>query len=330
MYQLPKEILSEILLFLRYKEIKCFRSAHPLFAKFCKDENIIEKLKMKGFPRSTGHCESHDVYKFAGNYNCNDNSDYSDDDNNDVLPSLYDLLLSSSNNYNMKQFDYVQNLVLDELYGNNIDLIRGDLILFDKKHIANNGVYIFDGLNIIDLDYKVEDYGFLPEEFVVINNNVPINYWENITKITSVELVTVKLGIRYCNKFWFNHLPVQDQCLNNLRYIGTDSRYIILTNFTYNNKNYVIFDHYGYFKITDFIRVNLNFDYDKNTKDVLRQLRKFKNLLKNTNNLLLNNVIASSKTPLYNDIKNYFNHTFNDLIIIHIKLNHWRNTAFCF
>lgn len=120
-YSLPEEIWREIFLLLRYKEIKSLSMVSLQFSKLCEDENIIEKLKMRGFPRKAGLCECHEVHKFVGHHD------------DDILPSLYDLLLVASYDFNIKEFNHLQNLVLDELYNTGINLVRGDLIFFEKK-----------------------------------------------------------------------------------------------------------------------------------------------------------------------------------------------------
>lgn len=279
-YSLPKEIWKQILLQLRYKEVSNLCDISYEFNELCRDENIIEELKMRGFPRVSGYCESHDVHKFAG---------YHDD----ILPSLYDLLLSASYNFDIKEFDRLQNLVLDELYGTEVDLVRGDTIfLEDHYHKHNNGAYIFDGLNMIELDYKIKEDGFLPEEFTVINNNVPLNYWDYSE-------------LRYCGEFWFNHKLVKRQCIDNLNYITLNNTDYVFTTFNHNNSHYVITD------------------YCKN-EDVHLKLNNFKNLFNSNNTILLdsmmdNGIFYDEMTKLIPNSK-----------IIRIKLNHWRNIVATF
>ena len=88
------------------------------------------------------------------------------------------------------------------------------------------------------MDYADNEYGALPREFHVIENDVPIRYWHN-----------------YClNLVWFNHNLVKDQCLANIKYglIGID-KYAIFTTFIYNMKIYKIF----YIYMDDAVNINL-------------------------------------------------------------------------
>lgn len=277
-YLLPEEIWREIFLSLRYKEVKSLSMISLQFSKLCKDENIIQKLKMRGFPRKSGCCERHDVHKFVGYYH------------GDILPSLYDLLLVASYDFNIKEFNRLQNLVLDELYNTGVNLVRGDLILYEKNS-NNNGVYIFDGLNIIELDYKVKTDGFLPDEFTVINDNVPINYWN--------------VGIKNSQEFWFDHKLVKKQCIDNIKYINMNNIDYVFTNFNYNDINYSIIDYC-------------------NNEDINIKLNKFLLLFNGNNNLLIDNIITNG--PLYDEITKLIPNS----KIIRIKLDNWRNFTVCF
>jgi len=186
-------------------------------------KNTIEKrIKTKGFPRSTGHCAAFDVSNFV------ETGIRSDDD---IIKYLYDM---------------------------KYDLTRGDLICYEGlNEYRNDGIHIFDGCKIIDLDYDIDDYGALPNEFTVINNNVPIDYWVNNDE---------HKGIDHNNLVWFDHNPVKIQCFDNITKINGD----LFTTFNYNDKIYKI---YGYRSDFD--------DESKMTTD------EFLDLLDGNNKLLL-------------------------------------------
>ena len=132
-------------------------------------------------------------------------------------------------------------IALNYLRERNADLRKGDLILFDSKiGYRNNGVAIFDGVNIVELYGEVDDYGSLPREFRVIEDNVPINYWKDID-----EEDDTKRGITHNNIVWFDHALVRDQCLKNLRYcIIEGDKHGIMTTFVFNQVHYwIIFDY---------------------------------------------------------------------------------------
>lgn len=143
---------------------------------------------MRGFPRMTGHCKSH--------------------------KSSY---ISNGKLITPKH-------VLDKIIMTNNDLIRGDVIKFhDDISCSDLNTMIFDGCNIISLSHVA-----IPNEFTIINDNVPIAYWEI-------------LGNRMN---WFNHISVKQQCIDNIK---QENKYIdeICTEFTLNDKSYKIICRHG-------------------------------------------------------------------------------------
>lgn len=56
------------------------------------------------------------------------------------------------------------------------NLAKGDLIFFCGDGYKNDGIAIYDGEKIIQLDYEYDDYGCLPKYFTVITNGVPVDY----------------------------------------------------------------------------------------------------------------------------------------------------------
>lgn len=255
---IPSEIWKYILLNLRHKNIYSFSKTCKYFRNLCKDENIFEERKWLGFPRIEGHCEAYDIHKFV-NYNGYD-------------ISLYDLLLNAKYYDSDNEFNRIQNLILDELYETNTCLVRGDLIIFYSDDHSNMGSWIFDGIKIMELDFNSNFNGMLPEDFTVINNNVSIDYWKHITKwkknSNNMEYIIVKRGIRGYHKIWFDHICVQKQCLDNIKY-ETEMN-IITTNFIYNNINYIIRAVY-------------------NSSDLLTNINRFRIILNASNKLFLSN-----------------------------------------
>lgn len=131
------------------------------------------------------------------------------------------------------------------------DLVRGDLILFDSEAgYRNNGVGIFTGTEIIELYYEIDDYGSLPPDFHVIEDNVSIGYWEYIDDTDT------ERGIDHNNIVWFDHTLVRDQCIRNIIYtVIEDSKHAVLTSFTFNGQSYRIIYDYAY---TDSVRDDVN------------------------------------------------------------------------
>jgi hypothetical protein len=237
---LPEEILIQIIKDLPCRSLLNLIKTYPKLAAIINKYDLINKAKMRGFPRKDGHCHNHDVKKFV------------DSLDNDIVFYPNKML----------------SLILDHLYQINVDLVRGDLIFIDGiKTYRNNGIYIFDGCQIVFLDYTIDDYGSLPKEFKVINNGVPIDYW--ISKKEN-GLKTMR-GIEHNRIMWFDPSSVRQQLINNVKVeeIGEYGSRIdleISTTFIYNKKLYTIL-------------------YDSKNPDAF----KFINILKTKDLLMFNN-----------------------------------------
>ncbi len=149
------------------------------------------------------------------------------------------------------------------------ELVKGDLIVFDDMAgYNNNGIVIFDGIEIIPLFKEIDREGSLPPEFRVIEDNVPISYWTDMD-----QLLVQQDGIKHNTIVWFNHGLVRDQCLDNLQYGMADRYqfYIVFTTFNYNNNPYrIIFDYEDCgFELTDMSQFINESDLNK----VLRAIR---------------------------------------------------------
>ena len=129
------------------------------------------------------------------------------------------------------------------------DLVKGDIIVIDSKDDNmyfrpvfvtpeyQGTKFIFDGYNIVDLysepqnkirEYTVDGcrYFCLPPEWHIIENNIPLNYWN--------ETLDNKI-------VWFDHNLILDQCIQNLKYSkNLNNFYEMKTNFTYQGTEYLI------------------------------------------------------------------------------------------
>lgn len=91
-------------------------------------------------------------------------------------------------------------------------MIRGDIINFDSREV------IFDGHKLLNLS------SILPQKFRVIENNVPINYWDRYST-TEGKVI------------WFDQTTVKDQVIKDVRYDWIEGA---STYFEYNDKIYTI------------------------------------------------------------------------------------------
>lgn len=57
---------------------------------------------------------------------------------------------------------------------------RGDIIYFQKfGAYRNDGVYMYDGKKIVDLNYDIDDYGSVSQEFLAIDE-FPLDYFVDV------------------------------------------------------------------------------------------------------------------------------------------------------
>lgn len=128
--------------------------------------------------------------------------------------------------------DDEEETILSYLKNANADLRWGDLIVGSDHGYRNNDVRIYNGEEIVDLYDEIDDYGSLPSEFHIIENNIPIRYWYNIDDDSPT-----KRGIDHNSIVWVKTSLIRPY----LSTINDDG--IIYMKFTYNNENYyIIFD----------------------------------------------------------------------------------------
>jgi hypothetical protein len=203
----PEEIWIKILLLLPcYKIIDLCEIKQ--FKELCDKNNLIERRKLYGFPRKTGHCLTHDVSELIS-------CDYED-----LNHLFYDAEEGSQ--------AYLKEILIELIDDLDHNLIRGDLIYYeeiDSEYIK----YIFDGCNIIMLDYDFDEEGHIPNEFSVIINDIPTDYW-----VSSEE----HQGFPFNNYIWFDHSIVRYQLIDNAKIDKKNN--MIFTKFTYNNKEHTI------------------------------------------------------------------------------------------
>lgn len=165
------------------------------------------------YPRSTGYCLKHYIPE------------------NIVSPKFE---LDHTQDELDKALKYLRSI--------NADLVKGDLVIFEKyAGYRNYGVTIFDGHNIIDLDdgpvnyERMEELGTLPSNFRVIESGIPIRYWHPPSG-----------GIDNDYIVYFNHSKVLDQCLNNI--VASPFYH---TTFVFNNITYrIVYIYPPHFKDT--------------------------------------------------------------------------------
>jgi len=159
----------------------------------------------------------------------------------------------------------------------------GDLIIFkDVPRYRNDGICIWNGTGVIDLDSEYDDYGNLPQMFRVIEPTIgkdgssrtfPINYWHSRFQPT-IKKHKHKYHIDHNNIVWFDHNNKRDEIIKNITYDDKlfPGKYALYTYFLYDDKIYYIVGTYD--TITNDCR------YSMSIGDSKSKLAKFDKLIK--------------------------------------------------
>ena len=109
----------------------------------------------------------------------------------------------------------------------------------------NDGIAIFDGEKIINLDFESDDYGTLPSQFTVLQltttgHRYPVNYWHDVFQ-------EGWLGLTHNHYVWFDHRPYIDQCTTNVIYDDQlfPGKYAMYTHFINDDGQPVYKFYYG-------------------------------------------------------------------------------------
>lgn len=162
------------------------------------------------YPRETGHCLTHHI--------------------------PVDIVKAEEEGW---QYDEELAAGLEYLRSIKADLRKGDFVIYDSvAGYRDGGTTIFDGTKIINLGDFPDDYGSLPENFKVIEDGVPIDYWYGYGG-----------GLHGLNNsfVWFNVDPYYSQCIDNMTVIsgedGGDHECRAKTTFVKDGETYTIVYH---------------------------------------------------------------------------------------
>jgi hypothetical protein len=111
---------------------------------------------------------------------------------------------------------FLENNISKYLQKEKVDLIRGDAIHF-ASYVIEDKYYIYDGQQLLNLGDN--ENIFLPNKFRIINNNVPVDYWENIQANYTL---------------WFDPTEIREQLICSINPITK----ILEVTFYYNEKQY--------------------------------------------------------------------------------------------
>lgn len=212
----PKELWISIILEIPYKYILNLYDVNDQFKYLCDTEDLLNKRKLLGFPRSNGHYKCHDISQYCGSFYNTKN----------VLVNGRSNKLLLQNRYSNNEIYLILSVLFDKLYENDIDLIAGDLL--DTKGIKM--ILLFDGETIVNIT-NVENNGTInnnkktiPKHLCPIKNKLSIEYWDN-------SLLT-------CSNFMFDIRDIRKELIEN---ISHNEHGVMYTWFILNKKPYVIF-----------------------------------------------------------------------------------------
>lgn len=88
--------------------------------------------------------------------------------------------ISSSDEITPEALNAALNEALEYLTTSKADLIRGDLVAFESSAgYRNEGIAIYDGNKIINLEDDIDEYDHVPKSFKVIQE-FSIKYWVDL------------------------------------------------------------------------------------------------------------------------------------------------------
>jgi len=272
---LPDDVLVLIFLNLNCDEITIMNNLLKRFNL----EYLINLRKNKGYPRLKGHCIIHHIPKsvIQADYD-NETPDVSNDSDDS-----YDYNADHEQNHPDPYSDEYKNItILNYFMNENIKIVKGDIVIYNNHNNAENGFLlyrtsddmskfnnkyyehqarIFDGDKLIKLDhYKFKTLGnrqYLPKDFVIIENNIPIDYWSNANHAYMEEHKIIH-NKHYSTYFYKNPFDfgiirlniklVIDQCIDNIKFECIPDEYISMcTTFSLNNITYrIIYYKYNF------------------------------------------------------------------------------------
>lgn len=133
------------------------------------------------------------------------------------------------------------NIGLRYLLDNNVELKRGDLISFESAETyRNDGLCIFDGQKIINLQHRTDEYGHLPSQFKLLTE-FPLDYFHGKSD---------RRRIVHNTTMWLDMDTFREQMLENVRFddeLTKDGEYMMYTSIKHDGKTYyiVLFDEIG-------------------------------------------------------------------------------------
>lgn len=228
---LPREILTQIILYENYKQIIALSKIDEKINRFIRAKSFLFQRSKIGFPRVTGKAIVHDI---------NINIDTNESDFEQKRSILRWLIIN--------EIDVINGDILTTtLYDDDIENADNQIHFMNANAPPNlkftNGIghekakmtFIYDNFKLYRLDSCIlsgsrtflngPDGYTIPSNIHVITNKAPIDYFD----------VQIH-GFKIQQKIHINHKLVKDQCIKNIK----KNELAVSTNFTFDNITYHI------------------------------------------------------------------------------------------
>jgi hypothetical protein len=243
---LPDDIKNIFLNEMNCNELRKLK-LNPEFSRLI-TQNMINKAVNRGYPRKRGKATFHVVgdikdakelepyYKIYDIFDSNSDTSIAYEQVRDIIKrdkldnefqnELEELLFikhRSSSVANLTVHNKIKQISKELMQNYQIeDLVKGDIIYVRIKGFEGLSL-IYDGCNFTEIDS-------MPEQFKVLENGVPIDYWTG----REGDLLP---GINNIN---INILPYRNEILNNLKYNERGNSSFMSSSFIINGKEYRI------------------------------------------------------------------------------------------
>ena len=231
------ELLEKILMYMTCRDIIDVCSKVPEIAVFCNKYKIIQKRKFLGFPRSDNHCKAYDAnIRPGGSYD-------------DIMSTAeFDELFHLQDDDDLDSVKILRDppymVEILEHFGS--DLVYGDLICYKGiDDYSDIHTCVFDGIKLKFLGFDAMDdkARVLAQEFSVLTNGVPMDYWDTITNDDQI----IRKGLSNNSCIWLNISKIKNTLLDNIKEIE-DSEFF-RTSFVHNNITYTIYSYFTEYEV---------------------------------------------------------------------------------
>ena len=92
----------------------------------------------------------------------------------------YGIEFNVSDKRDSSMLDKITNYVIDNVP----EIKRGDIVsvIPEDERYRNDGLFIWNGEKVIELDFSIDEYGSVPPEFIITYTEFSVDWWRGIIK----------------------------------------------------------------------------------------------------------------------------------------------------